>query len=77
MHHAMKNPPIGGDNEGRLMPIDNRCPPLSEDDPYFVPEERLSELLHAGIKSSMANRVVHGYDPMSCVSMKHFDWKKI
>lgn len=49
MHHAMKNPPIGGENNGRIMPMRSvrDCPPFPDRtrDFYYASEQVLAEML--------------------------------
>eukprot|EP00960_Hanusia_phi_P072129 767709-Hanusia_phi.AAC.1 len=73
MQHAMKNPPIGGRYEGRVLPP-RTCERSSKlpADKYFVTEEEMVSLLDQAALRALPGRKNHGYDPDSCiVNVKH------
>ncbi|EKX35224.1 hypothetical protein GUITHDRAFT_146635 [Guillardia theta CCMP2712] len=68
MHHAMKNPVIGGQYEGRLLPP-RSCEVTSKlpADRYMVSEGEMSSLLRSAALTALPGRKNHGYNPNSCI----------
>jgi len=73
IHHAMKNPPIGGNNNGRIFPdvLKNGCK-MHDDDPYRISPEQEDRLLQQRIDSIQSIWNANGLYNTSCILFKDF-----
>ena len=71
IHHAMKNPPIGGNNNGRIFPdvLENGCK-MPDNDPYRISPEQEDHLLRKRIDSIQSIWNANGLYNTSCILFK-------
>ena len=71
IHHAMKNPPIGGNNHGRIFPdvLENGCK-MPDNDPYRISPEQEDHLLRERIDSIQSIWNANGLYNTSCILFK-------
>ena len=71
IHHAMKNPPIGGKNNGRVFPdvLENGCK-MPDNDPYRISPEQEDHLLQERIDSIQSIWNANGLYNTSCILFK-------
>ena len=71
IHHAMKNPPIGGNNHGRIFPdvLENGCK-MPDNDPYRISPEQEDHLLRERIDNIQSIWNANGLYNTSCIIFK-------
>lgn len=76
IHHAMKNPPIGGENNGRLMPDvwKQDCKLDKEKDAYHVSVTEEDNILHSKIARASTHRWLEGGMTLSsCLNVNEYE----
>ena len=73
IHHAMKNPPIAGNNEGRLMPdvLQHDCNLIKSKDNYYISVQEEEKILQTQlIAAERHNWVKGGMSMKSCLNKR-------
>ena len=73
IHHAMKNPPIAGNNEGRLMPdvLQHNCNLIKSNDDYYISVQEQEKILQTQLIAAERHNWVKGGMTMDSCLNKH------